>query len=656
MVRSLDETIPSHLRADLRFALHKRKALLAAIAILCLAHLVRLFFGIDLYDESYYFTHGLRMAQGDLLFTDIWDLTQTQGILLVPLYALYGLFFGANGLILLNRLLLYALSLFTAAWLYEALRGTVSRATAAVAVLCLLIYAPFSLYSMSYNNLAYTFCMLGCALYVCGVRAMAAQQRAKGRIRLLGAGIAHAMMAAAYPTLSLLIILMIVGLAAFSLWERRRGRLSHMLWYVLGLSVIAAGLLLYIAFRCGLQGLLTSLSQMTASPASNKAASLQSLWHDIKGMFQQIAPKSEKKALALWFLAICGFGPLLGRLVDALTARLNKKWRMVTLIALWGLAALLSLVARNGLPLCAVAALTVVIFAGRYRVWLPLATTAMWMAYSAFLLGSFQHGSIAVCELAFAYAIPLPWLMAALDRRQWRTLGIPFGWLAAVSLIMTMLISISSGGGFWQGRYALIGVLMWNALALCVISRQAPVPPWLTPLAKAGLQPWANVGVLLLAASFVFTQSLYVFGDAQINTYAAFMTKGPGAGLYTTQERADLLNGMADDVRALPGTTILCLENFPYGYGLDSTKRAFAPSTWVCSTYSRIGYTSQIYWTNFPDYAEAHHALPDVILYWSPHSYNDVADDQYALHRMIAQSYTLAVDRGSYRLYTLVRP
>lgn len=644
-----------HLAADFRTAAAHHRLLLAVGVLLCLAQFARLFFGVDMTDESYYFTHALRMAQGDGLFTDIWDTTQTQGIVLLPFIALYRLVFGTDGLILWNRILYYGLMLLTGAWLYEVLRTQASRRWAAITALCLFTFAPFSLYTLSYNNLTYSLCILGCALFWGGLQARSAGRLARGNGRLIVAGIVHALVAAAYPTQGITLALLYVMLFFLARSRYRAQALRSMVAYTVGLGAVAAGLLVYIALGCGLPAVLTSLRQMSASPASNTNLSLSNQLASVWDVCTRVVPTSTKRALVLLGVSVCALAPWIGRRVDPLLKRVSGKRRAWVDIALAACALGATVVFRNLAPLGVGLALIVSLRFGRYRAWLTVGGIALWMGYSAVLYMRFERPTIAVCELIFAYAIPMPWLLISLRGEQRKALSTLFWLLAVPSLFMTAVVSLSSGGGFYQGRYELIGVSLWNVLAICMLAMDAPIPPLGAKLRLANAEPLARAGGVLVAVTLLLTQYFCVFGDTPIHTYGAFVTKGAGAGLLTSPQRAAQLNAMADDVRATPGDSILCLEAFPYGYGLDDTKRAFTPSTWVCSTFSREAYTPNIYWTNFPEYCQMRGDMPDVVLYWRPDTYAGVANMKYELHRMLNEEYTLTVQRDMYRIYVRAR-
>ncbi len=179
--------------------------------------LLRIFFEFPSSDECYYFTQPLRFAQGDKPFLDSWDSIQTLGIFLMPFYKLYISLAGTKGIVLFSRFLYFIFAHITAALIYVVLRKDIEHKTAALLSLTVAVYAPFSLYTIGYNQLLDLFGIMGTMIFFIGI---SCNGRKCSWILCFLAGIIHSAMVASYassvvimPILALLICLIGISYA-----------------------------------------------------------------------------------------------------------------------------------------------------------------------------------------------------------------------------------------------------------------------------------------------------------------------------------------------------------------------------------------------------------------------------------------------------------
>ena len=670
-MRQLDCASPMipQLRHDFSYAVAHAKIPLAVCVLICLAQLIRLLLGVDMCDESYYFTEALRLTQGDLLLKDIWDSVQTLGIITAPLVWVYRLIFGTDGLILFFRLLFYALCLVTAAWIYFVLREQVGRKHASAIAMLIIVFAPFSLYTMGYNNLAYLFCTLGCMLYWGGLQAFSAENKARGRRRLLAAGVVHAAMIAAYPTQLILVPCVLLVFYFIARKKNKRDALKAIGWYVLGLAIVAIGMLAYILFVSGIDALYNVYMQVTNTPFLGTSMSSTTQVQILRVIFKNLMA-TYKQNRWLTTVIVMGISLPVGCVLNALEKKWTAKGNAIALGAFFILSIVARIIRGSLLPIYLAIGVLLVMLLPRWRSWMTITAHLIWTVFVFFVFAP-MASTLTVIELAFYLALPMPGLLLTLLCTKKKSLD-AFWLICVPSLLQTVVVSLSSGGAFRQGRYALIGVVLWNAVALSQIAKEANTADFLVARRQPDAEdPEKSITkadkarairlrvaplltyIITLAMTVCFLQGEYncVFGDVAIAQYTMPIRSGPGAGLFTTADRAELLDTLAQDVRDTEGERLLCLEIFPYGYGLDASKKAFTPSTWVCSSYSRTMYGCTAYWTNFFEYCEARGEEPDVILYLIPEYYGNVSDPQYSIHQWINEKYTVHVDRGIYRIY-----
>ncbi len=121
-------------------------------------------YGLANWDESFYLTLPYRFCRGDLPFLHEWHLSQTSGLLLVPLMKVYlAIFSGTEGIYLHFRWI------FTACWGLVSLfcffrLKAISLPGAMLASLVFLIYAPMGIMALCYNTLGILLLLSSCVI------------------------------------------------------------------------------------------------------------------------------------------------------------------------------------------------------------------------------------------------------------------------------------------------------------------------------------------------------------------------------------------------------------------------------------------------------------------------------------------------------------
>jgi hypothetical protein len=123
--------------------------------LLLLLIYVRLYFGVDMTDESQYVAQAYAPAIGGGAFQADLLIQQTPSLLIAPLVEAYRHFFGSEGLVLVLRHLYFLLTLLTSRLVYLFLKKQFNATQALLCSTLLVSFIPFCIPSWSYNNLTY---------------------------------------------------------------------------------------------------------------------------------------------------------------------------------------------------------------------------------------------------------------------------------------------------------------------------------------------------------------------------------------------------------------------------------------------------------------------------------------------------------------------
>jgi len=177
--------------ARVRFALA-----LTVVGAVVLFTYVRLYFGVDLTDESFYAAVPLAMAQGARPLVDETNVAQlTPGILLLPFVKAYYAVAGLDGLILYMRHLHLLFSIAVSSALFVSLRRHLrDSAVSAILASAAVAFVPFGIHGLSYDTFGSGFFAAGCFL---GLPAL----QKPGRLALASSGTALGLAIFTYPPL-----------------------------------------------------------------------------------------------------------------------------------------------------------------------------------------------------------------------------------------------------------------------------------------------------------------------------------------------------------------------------------------------------------------------------------------------------------------------
>jgi len=182
----------------------------------------RLWYGVDLTDESFYVTVPYRLVLGAKPFVDETSVTQqTTAILLYPFIRAYYAVAGMTGMVLFVRHLQFLLSLLVAGAVYRSLRLFLGWRRSLLIALAAVAFVPFAIRSLSYDSVGSALFTAGCFL---GVRSLF-DPRARTD-RLLAAA-CLGLAAFAYPPLVIAVALCVLARLVLARGHRVREGLEH---------------------------------------------------------------------------------------------------------------------------------------------------------------------------------------------------------------------------------------------------------------------------------------------------------------------------------------------------------------------------------------------------------------------------------------------
>jgi hypothetical protein len=214
-----------------------------ATATLLLSWL-RLFYGVDLTDESFYIVLPYRFALGDLPLRDEQNLAQFAGVLVQPLIRAYlWIAGGTDGIVLYARHLHLAFTLLVASTVFASLRRWLHGPEALLTASVCLVFVPFTVHGLSYNTLGSGLLTIGC--FVALPDMLRRHPRAWPWCL---AGLSHGLGILVYPTLLTFPAVFVVLLLTAS---KDAGHRRRVLFYAAG-GLLAAAVPVCLLLRAGI--------------------------------------------------------------------------------------------------------------------------------------------------------------------------------------------------------------------------------------------------------------------------------------------------------------------------------------------------------------------------------------------------------------------
>ena len=238
-------------------------------AVLVLAVIFRAFLCISVMDEVFNIGQALRSLQGNTFLVENWDYFQTGDSFLIPFIFVFCKITGSTeGIVLFSRIVFIVLQLLMGIFLYKILSRFFDRMSSLFAVVIYSTAVSFLLFYMWYDNWELFFRLIGLFLVFCAVTSFDQKTAGKAYLMVFIAGIAHACMVFAYPTM---IVLYVYVLAMLFFYKRKQSAKTHnlmALFYILGSALVFAVFMLYV-LKIGVRNLFIFNSTMAEAGLSS---------------------------------------------------------------------------------------------------------------------------------------------------------------------------------------------------------------------------------------------------------------------------------------------------------------------------------------------------------------------------------------------------
>ena len=258
-------------------------------AVLVVLAIIRAGLCITITDEVFNIGQSFRTIQGNAFLVENWDYFQTGDSFLTPfLFVFYKITGSTEGIVLFSRIVFIVLQILLSVFIYKILSKFFERISALFAVLIYTTAVSFLLFYMWYDNWEIFFRLIGLFLVFYVISSLEQESSKKSCLLVFLAGISHACMVFAYPTM---ILLYVYVLAVIFFYRRKQSSKAHnlmALFYILGSALVFMAFVLYM-LKIGIGNLFIFNSTMAEAGLSSTGRdgffSLASIIEKTKALF-----------------------------------------------------------------------------------------------------------------------------------------------------------------------------------------------------------------------------------------------------------------------------------------------------------------------------------------------------------------------------------
>lgn len=520
---------------QLQPALRNTLLCVALLLLLFLALAVRVPYGFDWTDEAYYSVLPYRLALGDRLLIDTWEVHQFSGLLALPFLLAFRLFSGGDmaGVMLFFRYVLIVVQLCVSLYAFFVLRRRSGNLAALLCAGLILMHVHYGLNGFSYNVMSPLYCMLSALLVFDALEGRHMRTKA-----VLG-GVFYACAVQAYPYFALSVpVYALFFLCYARLHPDAKNRKQLPLCFAAGVCATALAVLLIV---------------LLGARGGNLAAGVRGMLGDPDHTGESVLLVLAQYGNALRVL----FGPI------AIGAALLCGWCIAT--SFWKNPVQKRWMRATGLFSCVALMLGAVVWVACYDYPNP------------------HKINLAAASLALF----LPALYFLSDRKPDRSLLLFFlGCALSLAVQLGSNTRIRSSSGMLLP--ASIGALLYlfDCTNGIVTRRRAQC------VLRAGMAA-ACIGQLLLTAGL---RMITVYRDAPMSQLNTAISEGPAQGIVTTaQNAADYAAIFQDITKNAPAEGYLLVTNLlPVAYlmtelppAAPSTFNMTADSKWLARYYAQ---------------------------------------------------------------------
>lgn len=229
-------------------------------ALVFIALIYRIQCGVETTDEAFYAALGFRVVKGNVPIREMWEMQQTSYILLYPFFKIYTMLNGTEGIQLAMRIFNIFCSAAVSVPLFLFLKNIISTRLSLFVCTCYVLYAPFCVYSLGYNNMVFHFGVLTIGFLLLG-------WLKGGKSYFFLAGVSIALMAFSYPTQVITCAIMVLFFPLLLYLAKT----TEIFWKTLAFTV--GGVLTALVFSvmlvalCGIDGFWIGLNGMMSDAA-----------------------------------------------------------------------------------------------------------------------------------------------------------------------------------------------------------------------------------------------------------------------------------------------------------------------------------------------------------------------------------------------------
>jgi hypothetical protein len=226
---------------------------------------IRLYFGLDVTDESYHVAASLLTALGAKFFINDSQIGQSASLVYEPIMYLYHSCFGNFGVILFVRHLYFLLALICFYTIYRLLRKSIAPDLAFLISALIVVFSPYPSPTLGYNTIGSLFFGIGAALTINSVMSN------RLALSLLG-GWAFAVCVFAYPAFGLGIIILYIGLLCES-WTNKKFARAMLIWGAMSAAILYLIFWGITSYRFGFDAIIKAAhtTQLYGSGTLNRA-------------------------------------------------------------------------------------------------------------------------------------------------------------------------------------------------------------------------------------------------------------------------------------------------------------------------------------------------------------------------------------------------
>ena len=233
-------------------------------AVVFVFFFVRVRYGINRVDESFYLTVAQRFARGERPLVDEWQLSQLSDLFLVPFYRLFvAVTGGTEGIILFMRQVFLIANLVFYWILYGKLRTYRIWGLMATAVVS--FYIPWAMFTLNYYTMAPRLLTLICLLLMFG-------KRKPGKIQAALSGVLLSAAVLIAPPLAILYVVYSIAVLGYECAKKRHPEHTYLYSFLcnrrvwtymtISITVCAAVFLTFLHLRSGLQNVIAALPDL----------------------------------------------------------------------------------------------------------------------------------------------------------------------------------------------------------------------------------------------------------------------------------------------------------------------------------------------------------------------------------------------------------